>query len=172
FARMGYGGTRIEDIAAEAGTSRTAVYHYFPSKREIFIEIGREATIAFHDVLDTIRAMPEAWNSDHVGELVDRHLAYLDEHGAVIYTWSQATWDDPELRDVGLDAQFRSFAAFGAELARVRGRSDVDPAQEAIAFLGMAERLWYFSRSGGAGAVTDDELRRTLVVEAEAILRR
>src|SRR5437899_2642169 len=59
FARMGYGGTRIEDIAAEAGTSRTAVYHYFPSKREIFIEIGREATIAFHDVLDTIRAMPE-----------------------------------------------------------------------------------------------------------------
>lgn len=35
FRRLGGKRTRIEDIAAEAGVARTAVYRYFPNKRAI-----------------------------------------------------------------------------------------------------------------------------------------
>jgi hypothetical protein len=39
FGRMGYGGTRLEDIATEAQISRTTLYHYYSSREDIFIEL-------------------------------------------------------------------------------------------------------------------------------------
>lgn len=172
FARMGYGGTRLEDIAAEAGISRTTVYHYFRSRRAVFVEIGRRATSAFRTVIDTARAIPDAWTVEHVAALVEAHLDYLDRHGAVVTTWTQATWDDLELRDLGLEAQLTQFRTIGDELRRLRGgSSDVDPAHEAMALLGMIERLWYFDRIGGA-EIGDAPLLHTLTTEAAALLGR
>lgn len=172
FSRMGYGGTRLEDIARAAGISRTTVYYYFPSRRDVFIEIGRAATRAFRGVVDVARSTPDRWSDADVAALVTAHLAYLDAHGTVVTTWTQATWDDHELRDVGLEAQIRQFRAIGDELCRLRGGDqDVEPVHEGMAFLGMIERLWYFARNGGVGA-DDAELVRTLTLEAVAILRR
>jgi AcrR family transcriptional regulator len=169
---MGYGGTRLEDIAAEAGISRTTVYHYFPSSRTIFIEVGRAAMAGFREVIDAARATPTGWTGEDLGRLVDAHLRFLDEHGTVITAWTQATWDDPELRDVGLGLQLNDFAVIGRELSRMRGTKDVDPVHEGIVFTGMVERLWFFARAGGAGAVDDTALRRTLMVELEGVLTR
>jgi AcrR family transcriptional regulator len=169
---MGYGGTRLEDIARAAGLSRTAVYHYFPSRREVFVEIGRNATKAFRWVVEVARAIPDRWSDADVAALVTAHLAYLDDHGSVVTTWTQATWDDHELRDVGLEAQIRQFRSIGEELRRLRGgQRDVEPVHEGMAFLGMIERVWYFARNGGVAA-DDAELVRTLTVEAVALLRR
>jgi AcrR family transcriptional regulator len=36
FLRFGYERTSLADIAAGAGVSRTALYHYFPSKEDVF----------------------------------------------------------------------------------------------------------------------------------------
>jgi AcrR family transcriptional regulator len=45
FARDGVRSTTMESIAARAGVTRTAIYHYFPSKREVILEvITRQAT--------------------------------------------------------------------------------------------------------------------------------
>jgi AcrR family transcriptional regulator len=170
FARMGYGGTRLEDIAKEAGTSRTSVYHYFPSRREIFIEIGRIATLEFHRVVEVARAIPTAWARDDVATLIDAYLAYLDRHGPLMSTWTQATWDDTELRNTGLAAQLKHFTAFGEQLARLRGSTDLEPAYEGMVFLGMMERLWYFARNGVS--ISDHDLRHTLLIEVETILAR
>ena len=47
FARKGLAATKIGDIAAAAGLSHGLVYHYFPSKDDIYIELVRRAvTIA------------------------------------------------------------------------------------------------------------------------------
>ncbi len=40
FARAGYGKSSIKDIAADAGVTSGAVYHYFPSKRELYRQAG------------------------------------------------------------------------------------------------------------------------------------
>lgn len=39
FAAKGYHGTIVDDIVAASGTSKGAFYHYFPSKREIFLTL-------------------------------------------------------------------------------------------------------------------------------------
>src|SRR6266508_4747378 len=39
FARQGYYGTTVEEIAAEAGIAKGAAYVYFPSKEAIFLAL-------------------------------------------------------------------------------------------------------------------------------------
>src|SRR6266496_6842624 len=39
FARQGYYGTTMEEIAAEAGIAKGAAYIYFPSKEAIFLAL-------------------------------------------------------------------------------------------------------------------------------------
>src|SRR6266508_2670598 len=39
FARQGYYGTTMEEIAAEAGIAKGAAYVYFPSKEAIFVAL-------------------------------------------------------------------------------------------------------------------------------------
>ncbi len=39
FSHQGYAATRLEDIAAEAGVTRGAIYHHFGSKPELYTEM-------------------------------------------------------------------------------------------------------------------------------------
>jgi AcrR family transcriptional regulator len=42
FARSGYHGSRVADIAEEAGVAHGLLYHYFPSKEEVLQTLFRE----------------------------------------------------------------------------------------------------------------------------------
>ena len=42
FVKHGYGGTPIRDIAHQVGLLPGSVYHYFPSKEDLFVAIHRE----------------------------------------------------------------------------------------------------------------------------------
>ena len=44
-AEKGYTATRMEDIALEAGRSKGALYHHFPTKKALFVEL-------VHDIVD------------------------------------------------------------------------------------------------------------------------
>src|SRR5262249_36868566 len=51
FARRGYAATRMEDIVAEAGVSKGAIYWHYESKKALFVDLvtewfGRSAEIA------------------------------------------------------------------------------------------------------------------------------
>lgn len=48
FARLGFQGTAVDDIAAAAGVTRTLIYKYFADKDEIYLECVRAA----REVLD------------------------------------------------------------------------------------------------------------------------
>ena len=56
FARSGYHGARVSDIAREAGIAYGLVYHYFRNKDEILDTIFAERWGAFLDVVDGIAA--------------------------------------------------------------------------------------------------------------------
>lgn len=43
FARNGYAGTRIEDIASEGNASKGLIYHYFGSKEAVFVALVERA---------------------------------------------------------------------------------------------------------------------------------
>ncbi len=57
FARSGYHGARVGDIATEAGVAHGLLYHYFASKEEVLETVFREN---FGELLDRFRAVEGA----------------------------------------------------------------------------------------------------------------
>ena len=57
FAGSGYAETRMEDVAARAGVSKGAVYHYFPSKRALLEGLIRRAVVPVAESI--ANGMPE-----------------------------------------------------------------------------------------------------------------
>jgi len=58
FARTGYHGSRVSDIAREAGIAYGLVYHYFRNKEEILDTIFQERWSGFLEALEAIAAGP------------------------------------------------------------------------------------------------------------------
>jgi TetR/AcrR family fatty acid metabolism transcriptional regulator len=56
FARTGYHGARVSDIAREAGIAYGLVYHYFKNKEQILDTIFEEQWSGFLETLETIAA--------------------------------------------------------------------------------------------------------------------
>jgi AcrR family transcriptional regulator len=52
FLARGYGEARVEDVARTANLSKGAVYHHFPSKRDLFLALVREEHEATYSFLD------------------------------------------------------------------------------------------------------------------------
>jgi TetR/AcrR family fatty acid metabolism transcriptional regulator len=59
FARTGYHGARVSDIAREAGIAYGLVYHYFKNKEQILDTIFEEQWSTFLDVLEGIAQGPD-----------------------------------------------------------------------------------------------------------------
>ncbi len=60
FAEKGYHGSRVSDIAVEAGIAYGLVYHYFKNKEEILDTIFRERWSGFLEAIDAIAAGPSS----------------------------------------------------------------------------------------------------------------
>lgn len=56
FARVGYHGARVSDIAREAGIAYGLVYHYFRNKEEILNQVFEERWGAFLAAVESVRA--------------------------------------------------------------------------------------------------------------------
>ena len=60
FADRGYHGSRVSDIASEAGIAYGLVYHYFKNKEEILETIFRERWSGFLEAIEAIAAGPNS----------------------------------------------------------------------------------------------------------------
>lgn len=151
FARQGYGGCRVSDIADEAGVAYGLVYHYFRSKDE---------------VLDTL--FLERWNVllELIHEVDDRPGAARDKLYAIASFIVDSYRYDPDLMKVIIVEVTRAANTFGRthlgkireaydaiadiiEEAQERGefRTDVTPQFGAMAFYGAIEQVltgWIF----------------------------
>ena len=58
FAEKGYHGSRVSDIASEAGIAYGLVYHYFKNKDEILATIFEERWSGFIEAVEAIAASP------------------------------------------------------------------------------------------------------------------
>ena len=68
FKERGYHGATLQDVAEEIGVTRTAVYHYFSSKEEVFYRISEQAC------KDAADAFEQIVNSDAPPEQKMHHL--------------------------------------------------------------------------------------------------
>ena len=151
FARRGFNGCRVSDIADEAGVAYGLVYHYFRSKDE---------------VLDTL--FLERWNVmlDVIRELDGRDVSPRDKLHAITSFIVDSYRHDPELMKVIIVEVTRAANSFGrTHLAKIReayaliaaiveraqadGRfkDTVTPEFAAMAFYGAIEQVltgWIF----------------------------
>ena len=98
FARAGYHGSRVGDIAEEAGVAHGLLYHYFPSKEEVLRTIFREN---WGELIERFRAVEAA--DEPAGEKLEGIAKIL------LRTWR----NDPDLvtvmvREVARSPQLES----------------------------------------------------------------
>jgi TetR/AcrR family transcriptional regulator, fatty acid metabolism regulator protein len=67
FARSGYHGARVGDIAEEAGVAHGLLYHYFSSKEEVLQTVFRENWRDLLDTLHRVEASDEAPDEQLLG---------------------------------------------------------------------------------------------------------
>ncbi|MBY4381583.1 TetR/AcrR family transcriptional regulator [Rhodococcus sp. 05-2256-B2] len=77
FAERPYEDVWIEEVADLAGVSRGLMYHYFPSKREFFVEIVR---IESERNLAVTAPDPSLPVLEQIAAGLDAYIAYTDEH--------------------------------------------------------------------------------------------
>ena len=104
FAKKGFHGARVGDVAAEAGVAHGLVYHYFSSKDELLETIFRDTWTAL------LAAMREVEESD------DPAREQLRKVGAIVLrTWTR----DPDLVRVLVNEVTRG-ARLQREIAEIR----------------------------------------------------
>jgi TetR/AcrR family transcriptional regulator, fatty acid metabolism regulator protein len=143
FARKGYHGARVADIAEEAGVAHGLLYHYFASKEAVLLTIFREN---WGELLGRFRAVEQA------DEPADEKLAGIAK--ILLRTWR----NDPALvtvmvRDVArsphLQSEVEEVREAFAIVQRVIGqgqtdgtfRADVDPRLASWVVYGGLEEL-------------------------------
>jgi AcrR family transcriptional regulator len=77
FTDRTYDELSIDDIAAAAGISKGLLYHYFPSKRDYYVEVVRRA--AAHLVERTAEAGVDA-SPDSLLHGLDAYLDFVEQH--------------------------------------------------------------------------------------------
>jgi AcrR family transcriptional regulator len=60
YARRGFDGTSVADLAAACGASKSLVYHYFPSKEDILYEVMAAHLEALVDAADNVMRSGDA----------------------------------------------------------------------------------------------------------------
>jgi AcrR family transcriptional regulator len=164
FLAKGYYGTSVEEIAEAAGVSRASFYTYFPSKRDLLYSLGTDTYQALDLVLDEMRALEATWTRDDAYEIVRIYLKFLEQHGAFMLVWSQATYGDEALAKAGVRTRLANARRFGTILQRISGavpEPDDDPARFGLAILVMVDRYWSYWRVNGF-PFSEEEVVQTL----------
>jgi AcrR family transcriptional regulator len=164
FLAKGYFGTSVEEIAEAAGVSRASFYTYFPSKRDLLYSLGTDTYQALSATLDEMSKLEATWADDDIYEVIRIYVRFLEQHGAFMLVWSQATYDDEALEKVGMRTRLINARRFGQFIQRLSGEDvdpDDDPARFGLAILVMVDRYWSYWRVNGF-PFSGEEVVRTL----------
>jgi TetR/AcrR family transcriptional regulator, transcriptional repressor of aconitase len=148
FRRRGYSGIGMREIAKELGMSKSALYHYYPSKDALFLACSRRvASVRLDSSLSPIDALVSAareWESVFAGEL-RIILDYIGDRGP------DDVRDDPAIREAS--------EGMTASVAALVG---TDCTQEVLAAMFGVLLLRWFDGRATSFEVLEAMLRRVL----------
>ena len=155
FSDRAYDEIAIDDIAAQAGISKGLLYHYFPSKRDFYVAVIREAARDLRERTEPDAGLPPV---DRLSESLDAYLRHVEEHARGHATLMRGgIGSDPEVREI-VD-ETRAVVAQRVLEAMVQEGADATPAVR------LAVRGWI----GFVEAVSLDWVERREVARAEVL---
>lgn len=130
FARSGYQSTTNQDVATMAGVTTGALYHYFDSKEDLYIEVFEsvEATI-FETYRARTRELTDFFEVlDHV---LDASVEINRENSAIAAFWINLEHEarrHPELAPLAERQRHESFTFWRESVQRGRASGSISPA--------------------------------------------
>jgi TetR/AcrR family transcriptional regulator, fatty acid metabolism regulator protein len=152
FARQGFHGCRVSDIADEAGVAYGLVYHYFRSKEEVLDTLFLERWDVLVATIDEVAAREDMAPRDqlHViaSFIVDSYRHDPDLMKVIIVEVTRAANSFGRTHLVKIREAYDGIAGI-VERAQTEGtfKSDVTPQYAAMAFYGAIEQVltaWIF----------------------------
>jgi len=152
FARQGFHGCRVSDIADEAGVAYGLVYHYFRSKEEVLDTLFLERWDVLVATIDEVAAREDMAPRDqlHViaSFIVDSYRYDPDLMKVIIVEVTRAANSFGRTHLVKIREAYDGIAGI-VERAQTEGtfKSDVTPQYAAMAFYGAIEQVltaWIF----------------------------
>jgi AcrR family transcriptional regulator len=136
FARHSFGELSMARIAREAGISKALLYHYFPSKRDLFVATLREAAEEVRRRTEPDPALPPA---EALAGSLDAFLAWIEENELAYRKLMESAGSVPEVGALIAEVRDRTSARILAEV----GTGDPPPPR-----LRAAARAWLWFMDG------------------------
>ena len=98
FAEKPYEDVLVEDIAARAGVHRATLYHYFPSKRDLYVAIFKRGSKRF---LTRVSPDPQLPLAEQLAAGLEAHIQSFVDHPYEAVTINRgALSDDPAIQAI------------------------------------------------------------------------
>jgi AcrR family transcriptional regulator len=99
FARSGYTGATVEDIAARAGVSRATLYMHFESKLDLLAQIGEALRPEVRDYYLRLDAALASRSRDDLRCWMEYALRWYQRYAGLMPAWEQATALEPSFKE-------------------------------------------------------------------------
>ncbi|MGY1745122.1 TetR/AcrR family transcriptional regulator [Blastococcus sp. SYSU D00695] len=131
FATQGLAATTTAEIARAAGVSSGALFHYFPSKRAVFLALFEADGDEWDEVFTAARTAPDPWGTlvDVIGRLAAEAASPLMA-GLVVEVLAQAH-RDPEVAARVADGDRRLLDGMTTLVERLAAAGTADPGMPA-----------------------------------------
>ena len=139
FARRGYNGSSIDEIAQTAGISKALIYEHFPSKRDLHVSL-----LESH-VQEIFKRLAEAAATSDPGEVrlragVDAFLGFVEtRRDAFRMLFRDAV--EPEVAGIVAAVQRQTAAAVAGMIATEPRKGRGDPRRDAVAIEMLGQQL-------------------------------
>jgi TetR/AcrR family transcriptional regulator len=146
FSERGYASVSIQQIALHAGLSKATVYHHFPTKESLYLEVVRTACLDTQALLHEVSSGGKPL--DGLRTFAAAHLAHIFEHDELTRLISRELINGDQDQGRAMAEQ-----VFGEHFSRlvtlIRAcqasgdiRADIAPAEAAIAIVGLNMHLF------------------------------
>jgi AcrR family transcriptional regulator len=170
FAVRGFHATLVDDIAHAVGISRAALYQYFESKDQLFVELLHEAGAALLRVVGRLGPLgPTVAGYDNLHWWLGEWAWVYDRYSTMFVQWANV--DSPRAPLRPLIVQFvDNYASRMAERMLASGVEGLDPEAAAMVLLALVNRTNYYRHTNGVRGVPDEDILDTLATVAQLFL--
>jgi AcrR family transcriptional regulator len=166
FARQGYHGTSMEELATAMGVQKATLYAHIQSKEDLLYELCREGAAAFHAALDSVPANRPT--TERIRLALRAHLRVvaeqLDIATVFVLEWRYLDGERREefvLARRSYEARIRALFRDGVEQSDLR--TDLDVGTAALLFLSAANWAYTWLRPGADTDALADRFYELLI---------